>query len=153
MERWLGIQREFGRDYEMGQGHNLLRQIQWQRDDCKAEQLKKSAQDYRNLFTRYKPFLKKKAIKENSADAEYATWQKTWERAALTEFEAGLMTAFQSSAGNQKKRFGAVSAAHTRLVDFSTGDPSKSVACLWTVTQESLKWMEDKKAKDWKTPK
>ena len=121
---------------------------------AKAEQLKKSAQDYRNLFTRYKPFLNKKAIEENSADAEYATWQKTWERAALTEFEAGVMTAFQSSAGNQKKRFGAVSAAHTRLVDFWTGDPSKSVACLWTVTQESLKWMEDnKKAKDRKTPK
>ena len=117
---------------------------------AKAEQLKKSAQDFRNVFIRYKPFFSsKKVMNENAADAAFATWQATWERAALTEFEAGVIQAYKSNGSVSKKRNTSVCAAHTRLVEFWSGDPSKAVACLWVATQAALQWMEDnKKTKD-----
>ena len=54
-----------------------------------------------------------------------------------------------SLSGNQKKRSSTICAAHKRIVEFWSADPSKAMPCLWAAAQEALKWMEDnKKQKD-----
>ena len=107
-------------------------------------QFYEAALEYRNMFSKYKSFLAIAEVKDAEAKDDFAKWEHGWQRCGLTEFEASVCEVFHNAGSTPKKKFTAVDAAHTRIVDFWAADPSKAVPAIWAATQEAIKWVKEK---------